>query len=75
MNQRFTVEEINLISIFTGEASDLTPRDRGKVMQDIQAVIVHLDDEEMAGLSLQAIKKLNAMSDEEFAGMEFIAAE
>ncbi len=75
MNQRFTVEEINLINIFTGETSNFKPGDRGKAIQGIQAVIAHLDDEEMEGLSLQVIHKLNAMSDREFAGMEFIAAE
>lgn len=75
MNQRFTVEEINLISIFTGESSDIQAKNRVTVIQDISAIIRHLDDEEMKMLSMGVIEKLNDMSDEEFAGLEFIVAE
>lgn len=75
MNNRFTVEETNLISIFTGESGDIRLKNRVTVIQDISAVIRHLDDEEMIMLSMGVIEKLNDMSDEEFAGLEFIAAE
>lgn len=68
MNHKFTVEEINLISIFES-------RSRIKVMQDISNAMKHLDDKEMVELSLQVVEKLNGMSDEEFAELEFIAAE
>lgn len=72
MNNRFTVEETNLISIFKGESSDIRAKNRVTVIQDISAVIRHLDDEEMIMLSMGVLEKLNDMSDEEFAAMEFI---
>lgn len=68
MNHKFTVEEINLISIFES-------RGRVKVMQDINNAMKHLDDEDMIGLSMRVVEKLKGMSDEEFAELEFIAAE
>ena len=68
MNQKFTVEEINLISVFES-------RSRIKVMQDISNAMKHLDDEDMIELSLRVVDKLKGLSDEEFAELEFIAAE
>lgn len=44
-------------------------------MQDISNVMKHLDDEDMIGLSMRVVEKLKGMSDEEFAELEFIAAE
>ena len=75
MNGKFTVEEINLISIFAGESSGIQAKNRGTVIQDIRAAIRHLDDKEMIMLSAGVLEKLHDMPDEEFAGMEFIAAE
>lgn len=60
MNHKFTVEEINLISIFES-------KNRTKIMQDISNVMKYLDDEEMIELSLQVMEKLKGMSDEGFA--------
>ena len=74
MNGKFTVEEINLISIFAGESS-IRAKNRGTVIQDIRAAIRHLDDKEIIMLSAGVLEKLHDMTDEEFAGMEFIAAE
>lgn len=68
MNTIFTVEESNLISIFTS-------KNRTKVMRDISNAIPHLDDGEMIELSLRVVDKLKAMSDEEFAKLEIEAAE
>ena len=68
MNQKFTVEEINLISIFESKS-------REKVIQDINNAMKHLDDEEMIELSLRVVEKLKRLSDEEFAEQEVIAAE
>lgn len=68
MENKFTVEEINLISIFAS-------KNRTKVMWDISNAIPHLDEEEMIDLSLRVVDKLKAMSDEEFAKFEIEAAE
>ena len=68
MNHKFTVEEINIISIFESNS-------RAKVMQDINNAMKHLDGEEMIELSLRVVEKLKGMSDEEFAELDFIAAE
>lgn len=68
MKHKFTVEEIHLISIFES-------KNRIKVMQDINNAMNHLDDEDMIELSLRVVEKLKGMSDEEFAELEFIAAE
>ena len=68
MNQKFTVEEINLISIFESKS-------REKVIQDINNAMKHLDDEEMIELSLRVVEKLKRLLDEEFAELEVIAAE
>lgn len=68
MNHKFTVEEINLISIFESKS-------RINVIQDINNAMKHLDDEDMIELSLRVVEKLKSMSDEEFAELEFIAAE
>lgn len=65
---RFTVEEINLISIFESKS-------RTKVIHDVSETMKYQDDEEIRELSSRVLKKLNNMSDEEFADMEFIAAE
>lgn len=44
-------------------------------MQDINNAMKHLDDEDMIELSLRVVEKLKGMSDEEFAELDFIAAE
>lgn len=67
-NNKFTVEEINLISIFAS-------KNRTKVMWDISNAIPHLDEEEMIDLSLRVVDKLKAMSDEEFVKFEIESAE
>ncbi len=68
MNMMFTVEESNLISIFTSD-------NRTKVISDINNAIPHLDDEEMIELSLRVVDKLIAMSDEDFKKLDIEAAE
>lgn len=75
MNNKFTVEEVNLISIFTEEdaAPDLGSRE--KVIKGISDTMEHLEDEEMIELSLRVIVRLNDLTDQEFAEMEFVAAE
>lgn len=75
MNKEFTVEETNLISIFTEEGAAFDLRSRAKVIKGISDAMEHLEDDEMVELSLRVIVKLNDLTDQEFAGMKFVAAE
>lgn len=75
MENKFTVEEINLISIFTEENVALDLESRAKVIKGISDAMEHLEDDEMVELSLSVIVKLNDLTDQEFAEMEFVAAE
>ena len=68
MNDKFTVEEVNLICIFECKR-------RTKVISDIKKAIKHLDDSEMVELSNRVVAKLNNMTDKEFAVMEFVVTE
>lgn len=68
MNNKFTVEEANLICIFEF-------RSRTKVISDIKKAIKHLDDDEMVELSNRVVVKLDNMTDKEFAEMEFVVTE
>ena len=68
MNNKFTVEEVNLICIFECKS-------RTKVISDIKKAIKYLDDDEMVELSNRVVAKLDDMTDKEFAEMEFIVAE
>ena len=68
MNNKFTVEEINLICVFEF-------RSRAKVISDIKKAIKHLDDDEMVELSNRVVDKLDDMTDKEFAEMEFVVTE
>ena len=73
MKNEFTVEESNLISIYTeeGTASGLG----SKVIKSISDAMEHLEDDEMMELSLRVIVKLIDLTDQEFAELEFIVAE
>ncbi len=68
MNHNFTVEEVNLICIFTGEG-------RSEVIEDIERALPYLDDADMAELSHRIIGKLRNMTDEEFERLELAEAE
>ena len=68
MNNKFTVEEVNLICIFES-------RSRTKVISGIKEAIKHLDDEAMIELSLQVMQKLIDMSDEQFEELVFVDTE
>ena len=65
---KFTLEEINLMSVFEGQ-------DRGGMITDIKNVIPHIQDSDMVELSKQVLEKLEAMSDGEFAKVALEAAE
>lgn len=75
MENKFTVEEINLISIFTEEDVALDLESRARIIKGISDAMEHLEDDEMVELSLRVIVKLNDLTDQEFAEMEFVAAE
>lgn len=75
MSTMFTVEESNLICVFAEESIALDTKSRTKVIQEISNAIKYLDDNGMIELSKQVVAKLDNMSDEEFAKLEFIAAE
>lgn len=64
----FSVEESNLISIFAGES-------RTEVIDDIGRALKYLEDNVLMELSEKVIGRLKNMSDEEFAELEFFAAE
>ncbi len=64
----FSVEESNLISIFAGES-------RTEVIKDISRALKYLEDNVLLELSERVPGRLKRMSDEEFAGIDFIAAE
>lgn len=68
MNDKFTVEEVNLICIFES-------RSRTKVIQDISEVMKYLVDDEMIELSSKVIIKLKNMLDEEFSELKFVVVE
>lgn len=68
MNNPFTVEETNLICIFQSDS-------RTKVIEDIHKAMKHIDDGDLVELSVRVVKKLENMSDEEYAGLVLEVAE
>ena len=75
MKNEFTVEESNLISIYTEEGTASGLGRRAKVIKSISDAMEHLEDDEMMELSLRVIVKLIDLTDQEFAELEFIVAE
>lgn len=57
---KFTVEEINLMCVFESA-------DRTELIRDISQVLPHLQGDEMGELAEQTLRKLERMTDEEFA--------
>lgn len=64
----FSVEESNFISIFAGES-------RTEVIEDISSALKYLEDDVLLELSERVLERLKNMSDEEFVGIDFVAAE
>jgi hypothetical protein len=64
MIERFTVEEINLICIFSTTS-------RTALIQDLIAAIDDFDDDEIFEIAQNALNKVSKMSDEDFAALEF----
>ena len=67
MNTRYTVEELNLISIYICE-------DRENLIKEISDALSYMD-EDMRGLADRTLEKLRAMTDEEFAELDVYTAD
>ena len=68
MKTMLTVEESNLISILAGES-------RTEIIKDISRALKYLEDNVLMELSKRVLGRLKNISDEEFAGIDFIVAE
>ena len=67
MNTRFTVEELNLISIYIYE-------DRGSLIEEMSDALPYMD-EDMREFVDHTLEKLRAMTDEEFAELDVYPAD
>lgn len=67
MNIRFTVEELNLISIYVCG-------DRASLIEEMSDALPYMD-EDMRDLADRTLEKLRAMTDEEFAELDICAAD
>lgn len=67
MNTGFTVEELNLISIYICE-------DRASLIKKISDALIYMD-EDMRELATRTLKKLRTMTDEKFAVTPVYAAD
>ena len=65
---KFTVEEINFMCVFETQ-------DRMKMIGDIRRVMPHIKDSEMEDLAGQVLRKLDGMTDKEFAENSLEAVE
>ena len=66
MDMMFTVEESNLICVFSGES-------RNGVIERIEKAFPYLEDPDMEELCRRVIGKLRDMTDEEFEQLELTA--
>ena len=65
---KFTVEETNFMCVFETQ-------DRTKMMEKIRRVMPHIKDGDMEALAGQVLRKLDGMTDKEFAELVLEAAE
>jgi hypothetical protein len=63
MFEQFTVEEINLMCIFDTSG-------RSRLISELTEAMQGFDNPELAEIAANALKKLNNMSDLEFAAIE-----
>lgn len=68
MMNKFTVEEINFMCVFETQ-------NRMKMMEEIRRVMSHIKDSDMEELSRQVLRKLDGMTDKEFAENSLEAVE
>lgn len=68
MNDFFTIEEINLICIYSG-------MDRIKAIEGIAEILPEIDyDQDMLELACSALNKLSVITDDEFIEMNLAPA-
>lgn len=65
---KFTVEEINFMCVFETQ-------NRMKMMEEIRRIMPHIKDSDMGDLAGQVLRKLDGMTDKEFAELVLEAAE
>ena len=65
---KFTVEESNFMCVFETQ-------NRRKMMEEIRRVMPHIKDSDMEELSMQVLRKLEGMTDKEFAEISLEAVE
>ena len=70
---RFNVKEINLICIYAAGSGAL--ESRMEVIREIRTAMKYLKDGGLLEPSERVVGKLETMTNEEFAGLEIVAAE
>lgn len=65
---KFTVEESNFMCVFEAQ-------NRMKMMEEIRRIMPHIKDSDMEDLAGQVLRKLDGMTDKEFAELVLEAAE
>lgn len=68
MMNKFTVEEINFMCVFETQ-------NRMKMMEEIRRIMPHIKNSDMEDLAGQVLRKLDGMTDKEFAELVLEAAE
>ena len=65
---KFTVEEINFMCVFEAQ-------NRTEMMKEIRRIMTHIKDSDMENLAGQMLRKLDGMTDKEFAEISLEAVE
>lgn len=65
---KFTVEEINFMCVFEAQ-------NRTEMMKEIRRIMPHIKDSDMEDLAGQMLRKLDGMTDKEFAEISLEAVE
>ena len=65
---KFTVEEINFMCVFEAQ-------NRTEMMKEIRRIMPHMKDSDMENLAGQMLRKLDGMTDKEFAEISLEAVE
>ena len=65
---KFTVEEINFMCVFEAQ-------NRMEMMKEIRQIMPHIKDSDMEDLAGQMLRKLDGMTDKEFAEISLEAVE